>query len=49
MGRSVKRKSSETSESELQDENETDLVEAGPVFKSGFFVPCHPLLIIGKL
>ena len=49
MGRKVKRKSSETSESELQDENETELVEAGPVFKSGFFVPCHPLLMIGKL
>ena len=49
MERRMKKKSSETSESELQDENETDLVEAGPVFKSGFFVPCHPLLMIGKL
>ena len=44
MGRNEKRKSSE---SEL-DEEEVDVVTPA-VFKPGFFVPCHPLLIIGLM
>ena len=42
MGRNEKRKSSE---SELDGRN-VDEVRA--VFKPGFFVPCHPLLIAGN-
>ena len=45
MGRNEKRKSSE---SELDGED-VDVVVVTPaaVFKPGFFVPCHPLLITG--
>ena len=45
MGRNLKRKSSESSE-EVDGSNE-DVVPVTP-FKSGFFVPCHPLLTLGK-
>ena len=43
MGRTEKRKSSE---SEL-DAEDVDVVTPAAVFKPGFFVPCHPLLITG--
>ena len=42
MGRNEKRKSSE---SELDGED-VDVVTTA-LFKPGFFVPCHPLLITG--
>ena len=42
MGRNEKRKSSE---SELDGRN---VDEMRAVFKPGFFVPCHPLLIAGN-
>ena len=44
MGRIEKRK---TSESEVDGGDGIDVDGATPVFKPGFFVPCHPLLITG--
>ena len=45
MGRNSKRKSSESSED--VDGSYEDVAPVTP-FKSGFFVPCHPLLTLGK-
>ena len=45
MGRNLKRKSSESSEE--VDGSYGDVVPVTQ-FKSGFFVPCHPLLTLGK-
>ena len=44
MVRNEKRK---TSESEVDGDDGGDVDAATPVFKPGFFVPCHPILTTG--
>ena len=44
MARNEKRK---TSESEVNGDDGGDVDAATPVFKPGFFVPCHPILTAG--
>ena len=44
MARNEKRK---TSESEVDGDDGGDVDAATPVFKPGFFVPCHPILTAG--
>ena len=41
-----------TEKTDIQDEDEEDEKDPGeerPAFKSNFFVPAHPVLMIGKL